>query len=109
MGARLPSGLMVSALLRMAEAQGGFATVLAKGDPDGGAIAVILMERGADPRLLERVLQPDGDYRWAESAAGDEPVASLASRRRRNDPDLWLIELDIAQADRFAAEMIAAG
>jgi len=25
-------------------------------------------------------------------------------RRRRNDPDLWVVELDIAQAERFAAE-----
>ena len=38
MSARLPSGLLVSALLRRVNDAGGFGIVLAKGDPQGGAI-----------------------------------------------------------------------
>jgi hypothetical protein len=30
-------------------------------------------------------------------------------RRRARDPDLWVIELDIAQAERFAAETMSEG
>ncbi|PHK02659.1 hypothetical protein VF08_18145 [Nostoc linckia z8] len=30
-------------------------------------------------------------------------------RRRAQDPDLWLIELDIADAERFAAETSSSG
>ncbi len=99
---RVTSSVLVSALLRRAEAEGGFGVVLAKGDPTAGAVAVLLTERGADPRLFERLLQPDGRYAWRESAG---EVQALIERRKRFDPDLWLIELDIASAERFAAEM----
>jgi hypothetical protein len=107
--ARIASSILVSALLRRAEAEGGFGTVLAKGDPTAGAVAVLLTERGANPRFFERLLQPDGHYSWRESGQQplDEPgeLQALIERRRRFDPDLWLIELDIASAERFAAEM----
>jgi hypothetical protein len=36
-------------------------------------------------------------------------LQDLIARRRRFDPDLWLIELDIASAERFAAEMNSIG
>ena len=94
--------VLVSALLRRAEAEGGFGVVVAKGDPTAGAVAVLLTERGTDPRLFERLLQPDGRYAWRESVG---EVQALIERRKRFDPDLWLIELDIASAERFAAEM----
>ena len=55
---RLAGSVLVSALLRRAEAEGGFGTVLAKGDSTAGAVAVILLEKGANPRFLERLLQP---------------------------------------------------
>ena len=110
---RLASSILVSALLRRAEAEGGFGVVLAKGDPTAGSIAVLLTERGTNPRLLERLLQPDGRYAWRESGqqslSGPGEVQALIERRRRFDPDLWLIELDIASAERFAAEMNSIG
>lgn len=103
---RLVSSILVSALLRQAEAAGGFGTILAKGDPTAGAIAVILLERGGKPRFFERLLQPDGQYSWQAAPATDEAELSAAiARRRRVDPDLWVVELDIASAERFAAEM----
>jgi hypothetical protein len=109
---RLASSLLVGALLRRAEAEGGFGTVLAKGDATAGAIAVILTERGANPRLFERMLQPDGGYGWQESIRGiadDRGLDALIERHRRFDPDLWIVELDIASPDRFAAEMNSIG
>ena len=33
-------------------------------------------------------------------------LATYVARRRRSDPDLWIIELDIPEAERFAAETI---
>jgi hypothetical protein len=109
---RLASSILVGALLRRAEAEGGFGMVLAKGDPTAGAIAIILAERGADPRFFERLLQPDGRYAWQESQQRlDQPgdLPALIERRRRFDPDLWLIELDVASTERFAAEMNSLG
>ena len=111
-GARLSSQVLVSSLLRRAEVAGGFGAVLARGDATAGAVMVILMQRGTRTALLERLLQPDGSYAWQESShAGtdDEAFRAQLERRRRNDPDLWLVELDVADAERFAAEMNATG
>jgi hypothetical protein len=110
--ARLASSVLVSALLRRAQQEGGFGAVLAKGDATAGAIMVILAERGVRTALLERLLQPDGLYAWQETgqgAADDDALRTLLDRRRKYDPDLWLLELDVASAERFAAEMNAAG
>jgi hypothetical protein len=111
-GARLTSQVLASALLRRAQAEGGFGAVLARGDATAGAILVLLTQRGVRIALLERLLQPDGTYAWQDSGragADDEAFNGLIARRRRNDPDLWLIELDVPSAERFAAEMNEAG
>jgi hypothetical protein len=110
---RLTSAVLVSALIRAAETQGGVGAVLAKGDRTAGAVAVILAERGVKRRFLERMLQPDGNYGWSDSGGGDDrdegAFDTLVARRRRADPDLWVVELDIASAERFADEMTAFG
>lgn len=108
---RVAASVLATALIRKAEAEGGFGTVVARGDATAGSILVILLEKGANPRLFERVLQPDGRYSWQEvggQASGDAAeVSAFVERRRRFDPDLWALELDIACAERFAAEMNA--
>jgi hypothetical protein len=107
---RLTSRMTVDSLLRRVSQKGGFGAMLARGDDSGGAILVLLAERGEVRRLLERTLDSAGDYRW--TPCGPLDVESPASRdsyiqrRRERDPDLWLIELDIADAERFAAEMM---
>lgn len=105
---RLASSVLVSSLLRRAESQGGFGAVLARGDSTAGAVGVILAEKGRKVRFLERLLQPNGTYSWQESGQGaenEQDFEMFLERRRKSDPDLWLIELDIASAERFAAEM----
>ena len=108
---RVASEVLVKAMIRSAEGQGGFGAVIARGDPMAGAIAVILAERGIKRLFLERRLQMDGDYGWGDPGADQErdeaAFADLVSRRRRADPDLWVLELDVASAERFAAEMTA--
>jgi hypothetical protein len=112
MAPRIASSVLVGALIRRAESEGGFGAVVAKGDATAGAVAVILAERGRKACLLERALQPDGSYAWQSSRQDieneDEFQKSL-DRKRRFDPDLWIVELDIASAERFAAEMNAIG
>jgi hypothetical protein len=109
MEARIAASVLASGLIRKAQGEGGFGAVLAKGDPTAGSILVILLERGGNPRLLERLLQPDGRYSWQESGSrrveNQREVPEFIARRRRFDPDLWVIELDIPSAERFAAEM----
>jgi hypothetical protein len=107
-GARLPSALEASAIVRRAAAQGDFATVLRKGDADRGALLLVITSRGRHVACLERMFAMDGTDRWnavgpAESP-GSKELADFLARRTRFDEDLWLIELDIAQPERFIAE-----
>ena len=105
MTARLASSVLVGALVRKAQSEGGFAAVLAKGDPAAGAVLVVLLERGENPRILERSLDGNGEYCWAAEAKPSEEVPQLVDRKKRYDPDLWVLELDIPSAERFAAEI----
>jgi hypothetical protein len=105
MTGRLPSSLLVSGLIGMAEAEGGFAAVLAKGDASAGSVIVILAERGADAHLYERILQPTGLYAWLSATRNSNEVPDLVAKRRRFDPDLWVLELDVPSRERFAAAM----
>jgi len=105
MTGRLPSGVLVTALLRRVNDAGGFGAVLAKGDAQGGAILVIAVERGMDPKLLERGIGTNGRTVLVDSTPADD-LDGYWRRRRARDPDLWVIEVDIAAAERFAAETI---
>ncbi|MES2422763.1 MAG: DUF1491 family protein [Pseudomonadota bacterium] len=105
MSERLPSGILVSVLLRRVNAAGGFGAVMAKGDAQGGAILVIAIDKGAPPRLLERGIGPDGRTALIDSTP-PEDLDGYWRRRRARDPDLWVVEVDIAAAERFAAETI---
>jgi hypothetical protein len=107
---RLPTHLEVSAILRRAEASGDFAAVIRKGDPERGSLVLIVGSRGRHVASLERVLSASGAYQWAaagppESASSAE-IRDFISRRARFDEDVWAIELDIADAERFIAETI---
>lgn len=108
---RLTSQTLVSALLRRVSAAGGTGAVIARGDEQAGAVLLLCAERGVLQSILERVADLDGAYRWVGCGPDDrtdaDAVAAYLDRRRTRDPDLWLVELDIPQAERFAAETIA--
>jgi hypothetical protein len=104
MSGRLPTAVLATALLRRVNDSGGSGMVLAKGTQDG-SILVVAVERGSAPKLLERGLGPDGRTILLDSTPVDD-VDGYWRRRRARDPDLWVIEVDIAGAERFAAETI---
>jgi hypothetical protein len=101
---RLPAHVEVAAIMRRVESEGGFATVLRKGDPDRGTLTLILQKRGEILGFLERELGPDFTYDWVFKAKGSQSIADLTASRARFDADSWLIELDIAEPERFIAE-----
>jgi hypothetical protein len=89
-------------------AEGGFAAVIKRGDEERGSLLLFINSRGRHVATLERVLNLDGSYGWqrggpAESA-GSVEIADFLARRARFDEDLWAIELDIADPERFIAE-----
>ncbi|WP_255326275.1 DUF1491 family protein [Sphingobium sp. EM0848] len=107
---RLTSAMLVGILVRRSAAEGGFATILVKGDEISGVILVQALEKGRELGLYERVFDFAGSYRMVRCGPdpneGAEALSQYLARRRRSDPDLWVIELDIVDAQRFAAETI---
>jgi hypothetical protein len=101
---RLTSSLLVSALMRSVQAAGGFATVLHRGDADAGAVLVEWRDRGVTHSLAERATDFDGNDGWRGVLLRNGTLSDdYVDRRARSDPDLWVIELDIAQPERFIA------
>ncbi|GAM04582.1 DUF1491 family protein [Novosphingobium sp. MBES04] len=105
MDARLPAHMEVSALIRRIESEGGFGMVLSKGERDAGTLMVVLVERGRDSRAYERMPQLDGTRKWTLSREQDPEkpweFSEFLERRGKQDPDLWIVELDIADGVRF--------
>ena len=110
---RLPTNLEVTGLLRQVEARGGFGAVIRRGDPERGALLLLVSERGNHAACLERVLAMDGTYNWQRTGPADssqsQEVSDFLAKRARFDPDLWVVELDIAGAERFIAETTGLG
>ncbi|AUW56923.1 DUF1491 domain-containing protein [Sphingobium sp. SCG-1] len=102
--------MLVSALIRRVQDSGGFASVLHKGDAISGTILVQCLDKGKETGLFERISDYAGGYRLVacgpDKDGGPHLVADYIARRRRSDPDLWLIELDIVDAERLAVETL---
>lgn len=105
METRIPAHLEVAGLLRQAQSQGGFAAVLRKGEREAGTILVVLTENGRNSRIYERMPQVDGRRTWQcarREEEGKEPeFRDYLERRGRQDSDLWIVELDIANGERL--------
>jgi hypothetical protein len=110
---RLPAKLEITGLARRIEAEGGFATIVRRGDPDAGALLLLVSSRGRHVACLERALTMAGAYEWRATGPADlaesREVAAFLAKRAQFDPDLWAMELDIADAERFVAETIGSG
>jgi hypothetical protein len=106
---RLPAQVEASAIIRLAESRGGFATVLARGERDAGTILIVTLCRGTGAVLYERMPARDGSRSFVaakrENAEDHQKFAEYLARRRAHDPDLWLIEVNIADPERFIAQL----
>jgi hypothetical protein len=108
MNDRLTTAVFTSAIVRGASARGGFAAILKKGDPDAGATLVIIREKGRIAGLYEPQLAADGGYAWTRVGPQDlenmGEIDDFLARRQKRDADIWVIELDIADGERFIAQ-----
>lgn len=105
---RFPAHVEVSAMIRAAEAAGGFASVIARGERDAGTILILTIERGTNARLWERMPSLDGARKYAVVRSQDtenkNEFDEYLTRRNQRDPDCWIVELDVADAERFIAQ-----
>jgi hypothetical protein len=97
---RLPASVRADAIRRQVESAGGMATVLAKGQAQGGALLIVHRWRGA-VAAFEKLPSLSGEPVWRAAAQGEERVATFVAAQQRFDPDLWVLELDIAEPARF--------
>ena len=107
--ARLPARLEVTALIRRVASEGGFATVIARGEPDAGTILLVMRGSGTNPTLWERMPQLDGSRMWTlnrtQEPDNKQEFEDYLTRRAVQDRDLWIVELDIPNPERFVGEL----
>lgn len=102
---RLPAHIEALGLIRQVQAAGGFGTVIQKGERDAGTIIVVLTENGTNTRVYERMPNVEGRRDWSlarkEDSDKKEEFSEYLNRRARQDPDTWIVELDIANGERL--------
>ena len=106
---RLPAHLEISGMIRAIESQGGFASVIAKGERDAGTILILTIYRGENAVLFERLPQLDGSRPFiaAKQQNPEKPqeIFDYLEKRKKQDPDIWILEADIADGARFIASL----
>ena len=102
----IPVELWLSAQLRYLEQQGGFYSILQRGEAQSGTIIAVHRVRGNTHIYQQNRdshdvlgwlrLRPKGADTWVvEQAWADAYIQRAASR----DPDLWVVELETSGAD----------
>lgn len=103
-GVRLPAALEVSGMVRHAQALGGFAMVLRKGEPDAGTILVVCVDADGLGTLYERLPDAVGERRWSITRRQDREdrfaFDEYLDRRAKQDGDVWIVELTVADGER---------
>lgn len=108
---RLKTDIWVAALIRRVSADGGFATVLHRGNAAAGA--VFIAARGPDglsdlygpaPQVL-MADESDADryFELLDQALGDGDLHTRLTGEMKFDPDLWLIEVEDRERRPFVS------
>ena len=106
---RLPTHLIVSGILRQISSEGGSAVILAKGDRESGTYVLLLRDRSGTVKLVER--RPSAGFGFEWQVTQEEPpenegkIYEYCQRRSAQDDDLWVIEAQIDDPERFVAQM----
>lgn len=105
----LSTDVWVSALIRRAELEGAFATVVRKGDTRAGDVVIKAYntaERTA--RLYSQSVDMDGQPLWIQpvTSENESELDAYLERRRGYDPDLWVVEIEDRQGRHFLLEKV---
>jgi hypothetical protein len=108
MSAKLNAGLWVGAVVRLAQSRGDFATIAKKGDETAGQVILVTRQRNDHVQVYSRTLNSRGDYSWTVAIASPPEelgkVNEYLDRQRRYDPDLWIVDLDTDNPERFVVD-----
>ena len=96
----LKSSLKVKAIIRSAQSNDLFATILRSGDKDNGIILLKLRRKGNQSILLGKVLSADGFYKWNDlfynenNWVDEKDVDKRIEKEIDIDPDIWILEIE---------------
>jgi hypothetical protein len=100
----LKSEIWIKALIRRCDLAAIPIALLARGDPDAGAILLKLNGGSAQGcSVLTQARGKDGALLWMRST-GPVPVAetdadAYITRQRQRDPDVWVVEIEHREAE----------
>jgi hypothetical protein len=106
---RLKSGIWAAALVRRAFADGHFAAIERRGAEEAGALFVRVRHRdgsqsvfGPAPQSFLSEDQPgDRAFECRCSAVSEDKADALIERERRFDSDLWIVEIELDEPERY--------
>jgi hypothetical protein len=102
---RLATHMVVSALIRQISETGDFATVLHKGDPIAGTLLLVSRIKGRNPALFEQFPGINDARNWHpvfdQDTDNQQKISEYLERRIKQDCDMWVLELDVAFAERL--------
>ena len=105
----LSTDVWAGALIRRAELEGAYATVVRKGDARGGAV-IVKAYNTADrtARLYTEATGQDGEPLWIQPVVSEmeSELDAYIERQRRYDPDLWVVEIEDRQGRHFLTEKV---
>jgi hypothetical protein len=105
----LSTDIWVYALLRRVHLDGAAATIVRKGDATGGAVLVRTYDpRSREARLYALAQAGDGESVWMQpvSSGAEADLDAYAERAARRDPDLWIVEIEAVDGQRFLTESV---
>jgi len=105
--ARLKTKLRASALIRRAQVGGAYAAVLRRGDPDAGALWV-LVRSGPEMFRYSEAMGMSGEREWHQDGPFEEAEIGLKTNKAVDrDPDLWIVEIEDGQGRAFLDGKVA--
>ena len=105
----LSTDVWVSALIRRAELEGAFATVVRKGDARAGDVVIKSYNTSSrTARLFSQSVDMQGQPLWIQPVASEfeSELDAYLERRRGYDPDLWVVEIEDRHGRHFLLEKV---
>ena len=103
---RVTTDFWVSAIMRRAFSEGGFAAIVRRGSSEAGAVFLLTRDRFGESRLYAPAPQSSYDAKQPEErsfvealrSSDDEEISRRIERETRFDSDVWVVELEVSEA-----------
>lgn len=99
--ARLKTEIRIAAQLRRAQGGGAFAAILRRGDPDAGAMWIIVRQGTSLSRYTEQMSLTGGRDWYADGPFDETDLSLKINKAVDRDPDLWIVEIEDAEGRAF--------